>query len=331
MAAERAKGLLLADHGLVPVANRPLLLYGLDAMRAAGIREVGILAEGAVGEAIRGLIGKERGAGVRVRYLPGRPGADAGECLAAAAPFLGGSPCVAQLESGLVRGEVQPLVDELVRDGLDALLLVDPSRRTVTSLGQRRLLRLVDGDPSAPLAGFHVLGPRLVREAAGGGSLAEIVERLLAGGGCARTRPSDGAWKQVARTDELLEANRVVLDELEPGLWRGELIESRVEGRVSIGPGAVLESSVVRGPSVIGSRARLRHAYVGPYTAIGDEVEVVGAEIEHSIVLPGAVIRHVGGRLEASVVGRRARLFRDFALPKAMRVRLADGDEIALS
>lgn len=329
--AERAKGLVIADRQLAPVANKPLVLYGLDAMRAAGIREVGIVADEHAGEAIRALVGEELGAGVRIRYLPRRPEDDPAECLAAAAPFLGDSPCVAQFTDGLVRGDLRPLVDELVGDDLDALLLLDVSGEALTNLDDHRLLRLAGDTASGPLAGIHVLGPRLVREAANGGCLDQLVDRLLTAGGRARTRPFEGTWKYVGRTEELLEANRLVLDDLHGGPWRGELIDSRIEGRVSIGPGAVLESTVVRGPCVIGSRARLRHAYVGPYTSIGDEVEIEGAEVEHSIVLPGAVIKHLGGRLEASVVGRGAKLFRDFALPRAMRVQLADGDEIALS
>ena len=329
--AERAKGLVIADRQLAPVANKPLVLYGLDAMRAAGIREVGIVADEHAGEAIRALVGEELGAGMRIRYLPRRPEDDPAESLAAAAPFLGDSPCVAQLTDGLVRGDLRPLVDELVGDDLDALLLLDVSGEALTNLDDHRLLRLAGDTASGPLAGIHVLGPRLVREAANGGCLDQLVDRLLTAGGRARTRPFEGTWKYVGRTEELLEANRLVLDDLHAGPWHGEVIDSRIEGRVSIGPGAVLESTVVRGPCVIGSRARLRHAYVGPYTSIGDEVEIEGAEVEHSIVLPGAVIKHLGGRLEASVVGRGAKLFRDFALPRAMRVQLADGDEIALS
>src|SRR4051812_30001331 len=97
MRAMRAKGLVVADDGLAPVANKALMLYGLDAMRSAGIREVGIAADTPVAASIRELIGDEPAGGMRVRYLPSRPGADPGECLAAAAPFLSDSPCVAQL------------------------------------------------------------------------------------------------------------------------------------------------------------------------------------------------------------------------------------------
>src|SRR4051812_9788895 len=107
----RPKGLLLANGQLAPVANKPLVLYGLDAMRSAGVREVGILADPGASDAIRSLVGEELGRGMRVRYLSRPAGAEAGEWLAAAAPFLSDSPCVVQLRDGLMRGDVRPLVD----------------------------------------------------------------------------------------------------------------------------------------------------------------------------------------------------------------------------
>jgi glucose-1-phosphate thymidylyltransferase len=99
---------------------------------------------------------------------------------------------------------------------------------------------------------------------------------------------------------------------------------------VVIHPTAHLESSVIRGPVIIGAGARVVDAYVGPYTAIGDGVRVEGAEIEHSIILSGASILHIGGRLEASVVGRDAKVYRDFSLPRALRLQVGDGVEVAL-
>lgn len=336
MTAARPKGLIVAGRGIPLVANKPLVLYGLDAMRSAGIREVGIVAGAATGAAIRELADDGLGAGLRLRYMSGGPGASPVEALAAAADFVEDSPCVVQLRDGLMRGDLTPLLDELGRDALDALLLLDPAEPApegVAGLDDKRLLRLA-GESGRParLAGVHVLGPRVVREARSGGNLVELLGRVLADGGRARARSFSGSWRPVCEHEDLLEANRVVLDDLHPpGPPEGELVDSRVQGRVLIGPGTRLESTVVRGPVVIGSRVQLRHAYIGPYTSIGDEVEIEGAEIEHSVILPGAIIENLGGRLEASVVGRGAKVFRDFALPRAMRLRIADGDEICLA
>jgi glucose-1-phosphate thymidylyltransferase len=177
----------------------------------------------------------------------------------------------------------------------------------------------------------HVLGPRVVRAARNGGSLVELLQRVIADGGRARVRTFAGLWRAIGDHEELLEENRAVIDDLHPGPSLGELVDSRDQGRVLIGPGTTLESTVVRGPAVIGSRVQLRHAYIGPYSSIGDDVEIDGAEVEHSVILPGASIKHPGDRLEASVVGRGARVLRDFGLPRALRLRIADGDEVCLA
>src|SRR3954452_15513873 len=187
--AERAKGLVIADDCLAEVANKPLLIYGLDAMRSAGIREVAIVPDRRTVDAIRGVV-DGLGGDMRVRFA---------ESLAAAGPLLGDSPCVAQVRDGLVRGHLRPLVEELVRDDLDPLVLLAPDGETLTSLDDQRLLRLAGGETSDCLAGLHVLGPRLVREAARGGSLAQLLDRVVPGGGRARTRCFEGVWKQVER------------------------------------------------------------------------------------------------------------------------------------
>ena len=335
MTAARPKGLIVARGAIPLVANKPLPLYGLDAMRSAGISEVGIVATPTAGAAIRELIQDGAAAGLEVRLLR-RAGPSPVASLAAAASFVDQSPCVVQLRDGLVRGDLAPLLDELTHDDLDALLLLDPTEpasEDVTGLDDLRLLRMTgQSRHSGRLAGVHVLGPRTVRAACGGaGTLVDLLRRVLADGGRARARPFEGSWRPVARHEELLEANRVVLDDLHPGPVQGELIDSRIQGRVLIGQNTRLEATTVRGPAVIGSHVQLRHAYIGPYTSIGDGVEIEGSEVEHSVVLPGAVIKHLGGRLEASVVGRGAKVFRDFTLPRAMRLRIADGDEVCLA
>src|SRR5215213_9418758 len=117
--------------------------------------------------------------------------------------------------------------------------------------------------------------------------------------------------------------NRVLLDDLDPGHAR-KWPSTRIEGRVSIHPSAHVESSVIRGPVVVGAGVIIQESFVGPYTSIGEEVRLEGAEIENSIVLRGASLMHVGARLESSVIGRDARVERRFTVPRAMRLRLGD-------
>jgi NDP-sugar pyrophosphorylase family protein len=139
------------------------------------------------------------------------------------------------------------------------------------------------------------------------------------------------AWKYDATVDGVLEANQMALDELKRGRIGADLSNASVQGRVSVHPSAVLEGAKLRGPVYVGPGAVVAETYVGPYTSIGDDVRLEGVEIEHSIVLPGATIRYPGRRIEASLVGERAQIGRDFSLPSALRLRIGRGADIQLS
>jgi glucose-1-phosphate thymidylyltransferase len=150
-------------------------------------------------------------------------------------------------------------------------------------------------------------------------------------GGRVHVRPVREWRRYTGDVQDLLEMNRIVLDEVEREVDETEVGDNRIHGRVVIHPTAHIESSVIRGPVIVGAGARVVDAYIGPYTAIGAGVRVEGAEIEHSILLDGASIMHIGGRLEASVVGRDAKVYRDFSLPRALRLHVGDGVDVALS
>jgi glucose-1-phosphate thymidylyltransferase len=127
----------------------------------------------------------------------------------------------------------------------------------------------------------------------------------------------------------MLDANRLILDDLGERL-EGELVDSRVEGRVVIEPGVRLERATVRGPAIIGAGSRIVDAYIGPYSAIGENVTIERAEIEHSIVLSGSSVRDLDGRMEASLIGRNVTISRSPELPKAYRFVVGDNAEIAI-
>jgi glucose-1-phosphate thymidylyltransferase len=127
----------------------------------------------------------------------------------------------------------------------------------------------------------------------------------------------------------MLDANRLILDDLDERL-DGELIDSRVEGRVVVEAGARLERASVRGPAIIGKGTTVTDAYIGPYSAIGEDVVIEKAEIEHSIVLSGSSVRGLEGRIEASLIGRNVNIGRSPALPKAYRFVVGDNAEIAI-
>jgi glucose-1-phosphate thymidylyltransferase len=138
-----------------------------------------------------------------------------------------------------------------------------------------------------------------------------------------------GWWKDTGQVQDMLEANRLILDDLTERV-EGELTDSRVEGRVVIEQGARLERSTVRGPAIVGRGSRITDAYIGPYTAIGEDVEITGAELEHSIVLSGSAIRHLEYRIEASLIGKNVEIKRGPALPKAYRFVVGDNADVQI-
>jgi glucose-1-phosphate thymidylyltransferase len=138
-----------------------------------------------------------------------------------------------------------------------------------------------------------------------------------------------GWWKDTGQVQDMLEANRLILDDLMEQV-DGELLDSRVEGRVAIAEGAVLERTTVRGPAIVGRGTRLTDAYVGPYTAIGDDVTIEKAELEHSIVMSGSSISDLEYRIEASLIGKNVRIGRGPALPKAYRFVVGDSADVQI-
>jgi glucose-1-phosphate thymidylyltransferase len=138
-----------------------------------------------------------------------------------------------------------------------------------------------------------------------------------------------GWWKDTGRLDDMLEANRLILDTIDRRI-DGELHDSQVEGRVIIEAGARLERATVRGPAIIGAGAILRDAYIGPYTAIGPRCVIEGAEVEHSILLEGAAVRGLDGRMESSLLGRDVQISRSPSQPRAYRFMVGDQSEIGI-
>jgi glucose-1-phosphate thymidylyltransferase len=231
---------------------------------------------------------------------------------------------------------IEELLAELERSGADALAVLaarpaDPDALAAPSRRFERARRL-------GLTGMWCFTPRglaeLRRQAAangGGADLAEAVAAFEAAGGSVATHEVDGWWQYGGSGDELLEGNRIVLDALPRVSPPVAAIDAEVQGRVHVHPTALLEDVTIRGPVVIGARTHVSGAFIGPYTSIGDDVSITNAEIENSIVHSGARIAHVSRRLEGCVLGTGAHVFSDFALPKALRLRVGPDSEVGLA
>lgn len=330
---------------LVPVANKPVLFYGIEALVDAGVTEIGIIIAPETGNEIREAAGDGSALGAEITYIPQDEPAGLAHAVLTAEDFIGGSPFVMYLGDNLLADGLRGLVSTFRSDEPDALILLtpvdDPSSYGVAELDGERVVRLIEKpkDPPSNLAlvGVYLFGP-LIFDASrslepswrGELEITEAIDKLIDDGRKVQSEVVKGWWKDTGQLADMLEANRLVLEEVETRL-DGEIDEgSKVEGRVVLEEGASLKNSVVRGPAVIGAGACVEDAYIGPYTSIGDDVHIRRSEVEHSIILSGSVVEDLGTRMEASLLGREVKLTRSEGMPKTLRMLVGDKSEIKI-
>jgi glucose-1-phosphate thymidylyltransferase len=329
---------------LVPVANKPVLFYGIEAMAKAGIDEVGIIIAPETGDEIRAAAGDGSDFGVKLSYIVQDEPLGLAHAVLTAEPYLGDSPFVMYLGDNLLQGGIEDLVAAFRSHAPDALILLtpvpDPEQYGVAELLDGQVVRLVE-KPSEPktdlaLVGVYMFTPAVhaaarAIEPSGRGELeiTDAIQHLVDQGRRVEPHIVNGWWKDTGRLEDMLAANRLVLDTIERRV-EGELVDSQVDGRVAIEHGARLERTAVRGPAIIGAGARLRDCYIGPYTSIGADCEIQNAEVEHSILLAGSAVRDLAGRMESSLLGRNVTIGRDHRQPRAYRFLVGDNSEIGI-
>jgi glucose-1-phosphate thymidylyltransferase len=355
---ERLKGLILSGGAgtrlrpithtsakqLVPVANKPVLFYGIEALVAAGVGEIGIIVSPETGDEIRDAVGDGSAFGARVTYVPQAEPLGLAHAVLTAEEFLEDGPFVMYLGDNLLRDGITDLVESFRSSEPDASILLtrvpDPYNYGVAELDGDRVVRLVEKPQDPPsdyaLVGVYMFGPPIFAAARAIEpswrdelEITDAIQRLIDDGCRVESHKVTGWWKDTGQLADMLEANRLVLEDVERSI-EGELVDSKVEGRVVVGARAYLERAVVRGPAMIGAGARVIDAYIGPYTSLDEGVVVERSEVEHSILLAGASLIDLGDRMEASLLGRNVKLARSDELPRTLRMIVGDNSEIHL-
>ena len=329
---------------LVPVANKPVLFYGIEAIAAAGIREIGIVVGDTQAE-IRAAVGDGSRWGVRVVYIEQDAPRGLAHAVKISQPFIGADPFVMYLGDNLLSKGISQFVDEFARERPAAQILLtrvpDPQMFGVAELKNGQVVRLVE-KPKEPigdlaLVGVYMFGPeifesvnRITPSFRNEFEITDAIQDLIDRGLAVRPHIVEGWWKDTGKLEDMLEANRLILDLQERRIEGTVDAESRVEGKVVIEAGAVVKRSIIRGPAIIGSGARIVQAYVGPFTSIGAEVEIQDSEIEHSIVLEGSCLRDLANRVIDSLIGKNVKIYRMPVKPSAYRFMLGDNSEVGI-
>ncbi len=330
---------------LVPVANKPVLFYGLEAIRDAGVTDVGIIVGDTAAE-IEAAVGDGSELGIRVTYIRQDAPLGLAHCVLIAQEFLGDDDFVMYLGDNFIIGGITELVDEFRAGTYDAQILLtkvdNPSQFGVAELGPNGGVTTLVEKPKEPrsdlaLVGVYMFRPvihdavRAIKPSARGElEITDALQWLIDEGRDVRPHLVTGYWKDTGRLEDMLECNRKVLESVEPLVAGTVDADSSLIGRVVVEEGAVVERSVVRGPAIIGRDTVLRDTYVGPFTSIYFGCLLEDTEIEHSIVLEQSTIRGVG-RIEDSLIGKEVEVSPSTALPKAHRLMLGDHSRVSIA
>ena len=330
---------------LLPVANKPVLFYGLEAIRDAGITDVGVVV-GDTAPAIREAVGDGSAFGLHVTYIPQEAPLGLAHAVLVARDFLGDDDFVMYLGDNFIVGGIAELVEEFRAARPDAQIMLtqvpDPRDFGVAELDEVGQVVGLEEKPAEPksdlaLVGVYMFTP-CVHEAVrslrpswrGELEITEAIQRLIDDGRKVASTTISGYWKDTGNVTDMLEVNRLVLETVEP-LQRG-VVQPGCEliGRVVIEEGAEVSGSRIVGPAIIGAGTRVTNSYIGPFTSVAEECAITDSEIEYSIVLRGASISGVR-RIEASIIGRAVEVTPAPRVPKAHRLILGDHSKVQIS
>jgi glucose-1-phosphate thymidylyltransferase len=330
---------------LVPVANKPVLFYVIEDLAEASVQDVGIVVAPETADQIRETVGDGSRWGIKVTYIEqSRPGGLA-HAVKESRGFLGDERFVMCLGDNVTQGGVAVAVREFERGDMNCSIFLkeveNPTMFGVAVLDGDRVVRLVE-KPKVPPSNLALMGiyffdrsvwsaiEAIKPSARGELEITDAIQWMVEQGLDVRPHVHKGWWLDTGKKDDILEANRILLEIIEPRCAGEVDAASSLIGRVVVEAGARIVNSVVRGPAAIGERTLIENSYVGPFSAIYHDCRIVNAEIEHSIVLQNSAIEDVGGRIEDSLIGRDVTVHRAPPKPRAHRLTVGDHSRVEI-
>jgi glucose-1-phosphate thymidylyltransferase len=328
---------------LVPIANKPILFYGIENLVEAGVTEIAVVV-GDTGAQVREALGDGSRFGARLTFIEQDAPRGIAHGVKIAGDFVGDSPFVVYLGDNFLRGGIVRFVNAFRDSRADAQILLTPveesSQVGVAVLDESgRPVRLVekpkDFVSDLAIMGIYLFNHRFFEavsqvapSARGELEITDTIQRLLDTGADVRAEVVHDRWIDTGKFDDLLAANRLVLDDLEPNESGATVDDSTLRGRVCLQPGARVVNSTIHGPAIIGERTEVVDSYVGPYTSIYHDCHVHNTEIEASVVLERCRIDNPGHRIHESLIGRDVELSGEAAKPRAYRLILGDHSKV---
>ncbi|MCA9997759.1 MAG: glucose-1-phosphate thymidylyltransferase [Anaerolineales bacterium] len=330
---------------LIPVANKPVLFRVIESIRDAGITEIGIVI-GGTGDQIREAVGRGGRWGVNITYIEQDAPLGLAHAVKISRDFLGDDRFVMFLGDNVIEGGISPLIAQFANSDWNSQIVLtrikDPRQYGVAELGENgRIIRLVEKPKQPPsdlaLVGIYMFDHHIFEAVnaitpswRGELEITDAIQWLVNSDYAVHPYIHRGWWIDTGKREDMLEANDLVLEEIDYIVDGYVDRDSQVGRRVAVQRGAEIINSVVRGPAIIGENSRIINSYIGPFTSIADNVVVENSEIEHSMVLENSEIRDIEARIQDSLIGRNVKVSRSPIKPKALKLALGDNSQVGI-
>ena len=328
---------------LIPIANKPILGYVLDQISQAGIRNAGVIIAPETGNDVKNYVKDGSAWNIKVTYIVQEP-LGLAHAVKTARNFLDKDNFIMYLGDNLIGKGVNALLERFENEKLNALILLkeveDPTRFGIALLdSQGNVTKLVEKPKTPPsnlaLVGVYIFSnkihqaiERIKTSWRGELEITDAIQEMINQGYKVKAEKLDTWWLDTGKKDDILFANAKVLDEFVKRQTNGEIVQSKVEGRVTIQENAKIVNSTIRGPCIIGENCLIENSFVGPYTSIGDEARVIDSAVEYCVILENALIKGVE-RLEESLIGRNAKILKN-QKHKTLKLHVGDFSEVEI-
>lgn len=332
---------------LVPVANKPILWYGIESIVKAGITDIGIVISPETGEEVKHKTGDGLLFGAKITYILQEEPAGLAHAVKIAQDFLGNSPFIMYLGDNLIEDSLKQFLDVFLSENIDSLILLktvpNPRAFGVAKVAENgKILELIE-KPKDPPSNLALVGvyffTNIIHQAIdsikpsprGELEITDAIQYLITQQQNVQAKQLTGWWLDTGKKDDLLDANCIILDSYLLSENQGKIDEkSKITGRVSISKNSQLINCTLRGPIIIGENCHLEDCFIGAYTSIGNNVTLKDIDIDHSVILEGATIVNINQRIVDSLIGQRAHITLAPKHPKALRFLIGDDSQIEL-
>jgi glucose-1-phosphate thymidylyltransferase len=331
---------------LIPIANKPTIMYSLEKIRDAGVTEMGLVVNSENIEDFKKVLGDGSQLGIKLSYIIQEHPKGLAHAVKVSKEFLDNDDFIMYLGDNLVNFDLKNFIDQFKQGNYESFILLtsvdNPSQFGIAVMEDSKVTKVVEKPKDAPsnlaIIGVYIFTPKVFEAIEniqpswrGELEITDAIQWLIDNSNNVGAHIVEGWWKDTGKPEDLIEANRTILSTLKEQKIKGEIrSDSSVQGMVHIGKNTKIMNSIVRGPVIIGENVTISNAYIGPYTSIGDSAYINSSEIENSIILSYANISNVYIRIESSIIGENSKIFSTERKPYSLKLVIGDYSNIQI-